>query len=257
MADYKLPNSPWFPVALMLVVVFGTWLGIFGPLPDGFAGWLRQWQTLVASTVALIAAAVAFHNTTRTLRQGAELEATRRQRKHAALRAVLPLALSQVANYAEGSARALDKLVSLCLEQKFPHLPEKAAPESLIEPLPSDTLKTLTEFIEYSDTVDVRLLQDTIVWIQIHNSRVRRMVQSNHDPSSSRVVDSKEIMSHVVDAAKIYAAADAMILYSRRQEESLPRTVSWRQIESALVAMGLRNYQYSALILEMHRESVE
>jgi hypothetical protein len=78
----------WLPITIMLIVVLTIWLGIFRPLPEGFAVWLRQWQTLVAAVVALLfAAGLAFHNTTRSLHQSAEQEARRRARKHAALRA--------------------------------------------------------------------------------------------------------------------------------------------------------------------------
>ena len=95
-------RDPWFPIACMLIVIFTTWLGIAGPLPDGTVGWLQKWQTvlaaLLASVVASIAAYIAFQNTTRTLRHTEQLKRKERSRKHAAVRAVLPLALAQVVN---------------------------------------------------------------------------------------------------------------------------------------------------------------
>ncbi|MFZ2082477.1 MAG: hypothetical protein WAV38_38640 [Xanthobacteraceae bacterium] len=83
-------------------------------MPRGFVAWLQNWQTLVAALVAVGAAGVAFHNTTRSLRDGKRLEMRRRGRKHAALRAVLPLALSQLTDYAERSAHALGDLLNRC-----------------------------------------------------------------------------------------------------------------------------------------------
>src|SRR5438445_2079765 len=103
----------------MLITLFAVWLGILGPLPNGVTGWLQNWQTLiaatVASTIASIAAYVAFQNTSRSLAHAERLETNRRRRKHAAVRAVLPLALSQVIAYAERSAHALDALVASCI----------------------------------------------------------------------------------------------------------------------------------------------
>lgn len=232
----------------MLIPLLAIWLGIIGPLPNGFAAWLRQWQTLLAATVALFAAGIAFHNTTRSIRQAAEQETSRRKRKHAALRAVLPLALSQVGEYAERSARALNQLAILCQGQQFGRLPGMAASESLIQPLPSDTLKTLADFIEYSDVVNVVVLEDTVAWIQIHDSRVRYLVESNRDQSGTRVVTRYEIMASVIDAAIIYAGAGAIMQYSRRQRECLPRIVPWAQVRTALISTGIWNDEYDALV---------
>lgn len=124
--------------------------------------WLYNWQTLVAAGVALFAAFIA-------LRQTDRIEARRRRRKHAAIRAVLPLALAQVTTYAESSAHALRDLITKCVDGA---LPPNAAPEDLITQLPSETLKTLAEFIEYSDK-EVEVLESTVALIQIHESRLR------------------------------------------------------------------------------------
>lgn len=142
-------RDPWFPIALMLIVLLGVWFGIFGPMPDGFTKWLQGWQTLIAAFVAAVAVIVAFKNTDRSLAHAENLETNRRQRKHAAVRAVLPLALSQVIAYAERSAWTLNDLVSKCEGET---LPAGVAAESLLEPLPSETLKSLADFIEYTDT---------------------------------------------------------------------------------------------------------
>jgi hypothetical protein len=171
-------RDPWFPVALMLIPLLTIWLGIVGPMPNGFVAGLQQWQTLTAAMVALFAAGIAFHNTTRSLRHAENLESRRRDRKHPAVRAVLPLALAQVTEYAERTLRALDELVNKCEGQALPRL---SVPENFIQPLPSDTLKTLADFIEYSDAVDVTIVEEL----------VERFQSSNHMGCSKR--------SHPVD----------------------------------------------------------
>src|ERR1700731_1639960 len=108
------PRDPWFPIALMLLVVFSAWLGVFGPLPHGFWAELQKWQTLVGAMVALSAAGIALWNTTRSLRQAQTLEQNRRDRKHAAVRAVLPLALAEISGYAEKSAYLLNEAIGYC-----------------------------------------------------------------------------------------------------------------------------------------------
>ncbi|HUD85501.1 MAG TPA: hypothetical protein VMR17_03560, partial [Xanthobacteraceae bacterium] len=151
-ADGYAARNLWFPIALILIVLIAISLDIVGLVPDSFVAWLQRWQTLAAAGVASVAAYIAFQNTTRSLRQAERLENNRRNRKHAAVRAVLPLALSQVSAYAERSARALNELVGQCEDEA---LPARTAQENLVGPLPSETLEALADFIEYSDTANV------------------------------------------------------------------------------------------------------
>jgi hypothetical protein len=233
-------RDPWFPIALLLIVLLAVWLGIFGPAPPGTSIWLQAWQPLiaatVASTVASFAAYVAFSNTTRSLRHAEDLERNRRHRKHAATRAVLPLALAQVTSYAERSAHALNDLVSKCVEEA---LPPMTAQEDLVQPLPSETLKTLAEFIEYSDAVDVNILEATVASIQIHDSRLKDLINVNRDPSEEGIIVQTQIESYIVDAASILAGAAANYDYARRRESQLPVELPWDKVISAL-----RNMRY-------------
>jgi hypothetical protein len=188
-------------------------------------------QTLVAMLGALIAAYVAFRNTQRSLDHAGSLESRRRSRKHAALRAVLPLALAQVADYAERSAHALNRLISQCSDER---LPQNIAPESLAQPLPSETLKTLAEFIEYSDHVDVSVIESTVAWMQIHDSRLRSIIEASCDPLGERLVFREELEGYIIDAASICAGAAAAFDYARRWQEHLPRSISWDDVRHAL-----------------------
>jgi hypothetical protein len=167
-------DRPGIPVALLLIVLLGIWLGILGPLPTGFAAWLQSWQTLLAATVASVAAYIAFQNTSRTLAHAESLETNRRKRKHAAVRAVLPIALSQVNGYAEKPAKALSALVEKC---EGDELPVGSAKDSLIEPLPPETLKILADFIEFTDAGNLEVLESTLARIQIHDARLRGLLK--------------------------------------------------------------------------------
>jgi hypothetical protein len=227
----------------MLIVLLTVWLGVAGPMPSELLAWLQKWQTLAAASVALFAAYIAFRNTTRSLAQAEKLETFRRSRKHAALRAVLPLALAQVSNYAERSARALNELVGNCTGET---LQAMTAPESLVQPLPPDTLKTLADFIEYSNG-DVGIIADTVAWIQIHDSRLRGLVEANRDPSQTRVVVRTEIEARIIDAASIYAGATAVFDYARRRESQLPPRLSWDAVGGALRNMRLWDDEHPRL----------
>jgi len=78
--EYLTMRDPWFPLLAMLVVLLAAWLGVFGPMPNGFVESLRHWQTLVGAGVAVLAASVAVWNTTRSLAHAKTLEAERRLR---------------------------------------------------------------------------------------------------------------------------------------------------------------------------------
>ena len=234
-------RDPWFPIALMLIALLCVWLGIFGPLPDSFTRSLQGWQTLIAAVVAAVAVIVAFKNTDRSLAHAERLEANRRRRKHAAVRAVLPLALSQVIAYAERSAWALNDLVSKC---KGETLPSGVVPESLIEPLPSETLKSLADFIEYTDATSVEVLESTVAWIQIFDSRMRALAQHNNDPAKTWVVVRTEIEGLIVDAATIHAGAASAFDYARRRRAQMPTGLLWVAVIGALRNMRLWEDEY-------------
>jgi hypothetical protein len=237
-----------------------VWLGIFGPAPPGTVGWLQAWQPLIAatiaSTVASVAAYIAFGNTTRSLEHAEYLERNRRYRKHAATRAVLPLALSQVTGYAERSAHALNELIAKCMEEK---LPAMIAPDDLVQPLPSETLKTLAEFIEYSDAVDVNVLEATVASIQIHDSRLRDLVKVNRDPSEEGIIIQTQIESYIIDAAAVFAGASANYDYARRRQSQLPGQLSWDRVINALTNMRYWDEEHPRLykIIEQRRKFTE
>lgn len=243
-------RDPWFPAILALIVLLSVWLGIFGPLPSGFAAWLQSWQTLASAMVASIAAVIAFRNTSRSLQHAESLERRRRNRKHAAVRAVLPLALSQVNEYAERSARGLDELVDKCVAQS---LPAGTASPNLAHALPGETLKTLAEFIEYSDQVNADLIEATVAAIQIHDARTRGIVERNNDPSGDRLVTKFELEGRIVDAAAIYAAAGAVYDYARRRKDTLPETIKWADVTSALNNMGFWHELHPRLQEDINR----
>lgn len=207
-------------------------------------GWLKDWQTLTAATVALIAAFIAFQNTSRSLRHSERLETHRRNRKHAAIRAVLPLALTQISDYAERSARALDSLVKKCVEEL---LPPMAASEDIISKLPAETLKTLSEFIEYSDRVSTTLIEETVSRIQIQDSRLRSLLDDNRDPSEPRLILKNEIQGYIIDAASIYAGAAAAYNYARRWRDQLPPAILWEAVRGALRNMRFYDEEYPEL----------
>jgi hypothetical protein len=202
---------------LFLSVLIAVFIEILSPMPGGFAAWLKDWQPLVAATVALCAALfaayVAYSNTTATLELNRQQETQRRRRKHAATRSVLPLALVEVSEYAERSALALCAILNAdtkdILNSTSDFVPHRSITPDLAQPLPSETLKALTDFIEYSDhPLDVGVLVSTISLIQIYISRLRVLIKRNNAPSEILIgVPRHEIEALIIDLVSIYAGA--------------------------------------------------
>lgn len=237
-------KDPWFPITLIFVTLLAVWVGILGPLPPDVAEWINKWQNLIAAIIATGAAIVAYRSATEQLRQNEQQERNRRSRKHSSVRAMLPLALSQVIQYAQASAFALNDLIPLCQGET---LPRNIPINNLPQPLPHDTLKVLAEFIEYSDAIDASLVEAMVAWIQIHDARVRGLIRDHQDPSGTAIVLRARIEGSIIDAASIYASAAALFDYGRRRDDRPPATIVWENVRSALTNMRMWDHQHPRL----------
>src|SRR5262249_40269815 len=155
-----------------------------------------------------------------------------------------PLALSQIAAYAEETTRNLQTLITRCSGET---LPPNAFSALLIKPVPSDTLKSLSDFIEYSDAVNIDVLASTVALIQIHDSRLRSMYRDNNDPSTTTVILRSNLESSIIDGATIYAGAVSGFAYARRIEDRLPTELLWEAITRALRNMRFWDDEYPRL----------
>jgi hypothetical protein len=198
---------------------------------SGVADWIDKWQNLIAAVIAIAAAILAYRSATQQIRQNDQQERNRRSKKHASVRAMLPLALSRVAEYAQNSALALNALIPLCHGEA---LPRHSPINNLLQPLPHDTLKMLAEFIEYSDDVNTSLVENMVAWIQIHDARVRGLIRDHQEPKGTTVILTINIEGWIIDAASIYAAADALFEYGRRRESRPPTNIIWDDVRRAL-----------------------
>ena len=187
-----------------------------------------------------MAAYIALQNAKRSLAHAERLETHRRQRKHTALRAMLPLALSQIVEYADQTAQFLNALVAKCERET---LPFGILKDHVLKPLPSETLKSLADFMEYSDVVNINVIASTVALIQIHDSRLRGMVRDNQDPSNSHIILQRNIERSIVHAASIYAGASSGFNYARRLHDHLPGELElpWDDVARALQNMGFRD----------------
>ncbi|WP_338309273.1 hypothetical protein [Bradyrhizobium sp. TM233] len=241
------------PFALIALIAIAVWIFIALPLihlPEGgFASRLHEWQTLVGATVALVAAGLAYFNTTRSLAHSQRVEEDRRARKHAALRATLPLALADINHYAGGIVTTLLDIIEKCDGES---LPKGSATDHLLREPPTKSIDALAQFIEFSEPGTARVLEATVARIQINDSRLRSLVTEN-TTSRSSVVTRHQLESYVVDCAIIYAGAASFFSYARRALDEAPAELAWDSVARALRNMGVYDEAHPRIFEDLNR----
>ena len=253
----KREKDPYFAIFLMLVPLLIVWLGLAGPLfedaaANGVISTIRGWQTLIAAFIAIGAACVAWWNTTRQLRHAAELERTRRSRKRAALRAVLPLALSDITGYTRQTGEFIRTLLQQAAASSGPSRLLREDLPSIPEP-PSDTITAIADFIEYSDALDVELFEEVLSRIQVHNARLETMAGRVRVLRARLAIDRNNAENYLLDAALIYAGAAKVFEYARRETEDFPKSIDWDDVRNALPALELRDDRFPRIFELINR----
>lgn len=202
---------------------------------------IKPWQPLIGSILAIAAALLAtlfaWKNVGRQIQHAGNLEKQRRSRKQMSVRAVLPLALSAISDYAQGIAQALHGLLEQCVGGSLPvHI------KVVVGNFPStpiDTIRNLAEFIEYSDDLDINLFENLLARIQILSARVRDLAADIDDPDHGQTILARWIETNIIQTASIYAGVAQAYGYARRRTEDLPNDVTWDNVRHALRSMRL------------------
>jgi len=217
--------------------------------PGKLGSWIHSWQTLIAASIALGAAAIAWHNTSRANRQAAELEEHRRAQKHASLRSVMPLALAEITEYAIACVELLGEWHSNCVGPRLPHM---TVPRPKVPAIPTDGIEALAEFIEYADEVNIRILESSISRIQILAARIRSVADLIERRRTGTTVTTLNVEAYIIDAGIIYAGVASAYDYSRQRRSDLPATLSWDDVRKALNVLD-DQHRYPNIYVTMSR----
>jgi hypothetical protein len=194
---------------------------------------LDKWQTLVAGGLALIGAMWTVYYIHRQIKQVDDLEKARRSREELAARAVLPLALSQLVQYANE-----------CLQLIKDH---SMQPENLHRPplgenieLPTvqrDIIGTLQACVRYGDDNVVAQISTLLATLQVQQARLRDLI-SRRAQWPNRRIPRVQALDVMIDAAEVHAKASALFEYGREVADM--RAKSTRQeINSAFFRIGI------------------
>jgi hypothetical protein len=241
------------PTVLVGLVYVGLFVRSMVRLPTltHLIALLFLWQTQTGAAFALVAAligAIAIVRQTGATERRAE---ERRKRRATALRAVLPLMLSELTDYA---TRCAD-LFAEVLENSganFPlHWPRQRPapgtplwpppplpPPVMLPPLPSEFVGQLTDLIEAITPDHAQPLVTLVKRVQIQHSRALDLQRRILGPREGEIVVRTNTLARLIDAIEVHARCVRLFPYARGEVPAPPAVVSADDVQrSAFLAV--------------------
>jgi hypothetical protein len=198
-----------------------------------------QWETLVTGLVAVGVAVATITKLNDQIRQTGKLADDQRRRRARAAQAVLPLALSELANY---STMCVKQLYGL---RQYFHAngslnrsrSDEASSTWTSPHLSENILAVLKECIEFIDDDPATAASELIRHLQIQQTRLRDNISRLRLNDGIHLITWSNIDQAMRDAAEIYARAMPLFVFARGQSVSDFR-VKRRQVYDALSSAG-------------------
>jgi hypothetical protein len=211
------------------LIIFGAVIGVvIGAVYDEAAGGAYykfllgtdgrlQWEILATGIAALVAAWWTVAKISDQIKQTEWLATDQRRRRERAALAMLPLALSEFANYATACINGLYALRpcfqtdgSLDQSQTEKPLTTWSAPR-----LPRNVLALLKECIEFADAIPAETMAELIRKFQVQNFRLIEDLSRLRLNDGIHVLLWANIEQAMRDAAEVYARAAVLFPFSR------------------------------------------
>jgi hypothetical protein len=225
-------------IAIPILIILGIYVPLFvrsmveHPELKQFRLLLYLWQTQVGAIFAIIAAGIAATVVLLQISAERRLDETRRLRRASALRAVLPLALTELSDYATNCARTLATLL-----QQPNSLSANLAGKQF-PPLPAGLVGRLMEFIEVSEPNHARPLIVLAKRVQIQHARIRDTQQGMTNQHGS-ILYQPNLSGRLIDTAEIFARCGALYKYARGNAAAPAAAISPDEVKSALIVMRI------------------
>jgi hypothetical protein len=204
---------------------------------------IDHWQTLVAGALALAGAGWTVRVINKQINQAAIQEQQRLQREEQAAKAVLPLALAELGQYAED-----------CIRLMVPYIPANGEPSDfppdyVVPRIPDGTIEPLRDCARYASAEVAAEIRVMLGKLQVQHSRMEISRQHAFQGTVHRL-PYWEGIGAVIDAAEVYTLTGYLLLYAR--EKSLDPPMSFHQrILTPLITAGL--IDHAKLIAELDR----
>lgn len=219
-----------------------------------------QWETLVTGIGAVVAAFFTVRHLREQISQSQKLADDQRQRRARAACATLPLALSQLAQYATSCIRGLyDLRPYFRTPSSVNDLAQRAQKCAAWElPLLSDNVfNSLKECIEVIDNEPAQSIIQLIGHTQIQRSRLEEYISRERLNDATHLVVLSNIEHAMYDAAEIHARTSTLFPFSRGYTAG-SLAVTRERIYEALSLSGCFNdySEISALADKWKRETL-
>lgn len=214
--------------AIVALAIVEAWL--IGHEWPAIWQFFSDWQTLVAGALAFVGALLTVLYLSKQIQQTEHMEKERRKREENAIKAALPLSLSEISDYATLSI----KLLNYFAPASGPNRVMAAAPT--LPSFPADAVSVISECVRYADDKVVGDLSTLLSKLQIQHSRLKdlfeRAMHTNQHLSRFRAVGG------MIDAAEIHAKAASLFAYGRNTSDLRSRS-SREEIDSAFIVAGI------------------
>jgi hypothetical protein len=216
-------------------VILLIYLGLFARSMYAHFGWkqlrllLFLWQAQSGAILAILAAGIGACAILVQTREGRRQAEEQRLRRLAGQRAVLPLALAALGDYADQCAAIVGDLM-----QQRSNASRTTLENVNFPPLPPDLVENFRQIIEASREAEARPLIILIRRVQIQHSRVGQ-IQRNGRSLLTLVRPGLE--HRMIDAAEIYARCASLFDYARGADLKQMPQITPNDVKTALRVM--------------------
>ncbi|MCC6787093.1 MAG: hypothetical protein IT547_04580 [Hyphomonadaceae bacterium] len=220
----------------------------------GDAVWLRywrDWQTLIAGLIAIIAAFIGGFYINKQIQQTANLERDRNAREYEAVRAMMPIYFDKLIDHIITCGKTLKSLYLMNLVGATPRQTE--APQ--FPPLPMD-VATFLQSVVLRAPADVRPPVIAILSeLQVFHARLSHLGSRIVRPSDAMQIGASEFDEQIMQAVDLHARGLAFLPYARNLSNDLPNEACARaHYMTALGIMGFDHAQFPALNAKVARK---
>lgn len=235
-----------FTVPIVLFAGLAFWA--FLALADRGDWWRKggpidQWQTLIGGGFAIFAALLGGAFVLAQIHVAKMQEAERLERRHAAARALAPMALSGLMEYARGCGRALRRVY---LATRAEAVREAEMQGFELPAVPTASIDLLVQLIEAAPSEIGEAIADLLAELQVQDGRLRSTKADVLDPQNAmRSVMKIALDDFIIDAASIYARCEGMLDYSRRESTLVSGQPKVVDLLRALTLMGFHEAAFA------------
>jgi len=213
----NLLNFVGLPIAALYVFCMFAWPWVSGCGNWGYVQevWDR-WQSLNVGMLAFVSSITAFN----IARYNAKKQ---RERDFLAAKAFLPASLSELVSYFKASAAVF----SLGWEPSSENRPSFVVPE-----LPKEYKSVLGDCIRHAEPSVGDYLSRILVWLQVHDSRMRDYVKQHSDENYLNP-DRLNLITYFYRLGELYALVGKLFEFARNMGEFDSSPLNWEDFRNA------------------------